>query len=545
MESGGQTIITQEDALLSDEDENNSKKEEVTSEDRQQQQLPQPPQPQVIASVVCQKKPGLKQKKEDVTAAGDNHQVLLERLEKELTEATSSAGAALVTGRGLSKNRPNNRNTAEQHSQDYHQWDDMTQAITESAAMPQPGAQVVPGIAHEGTDRVSSSPPPITALLPHQPAPPLAVSTDTMGGNIVERGSNPGQPLAFTTGAGTEFSTDIDNLDDDTGTMAVAVGVSQEEMEEEIRRQIMENAVVGTPIPTTDVLSEPKHMSLNQVTETTESTRFCDFSRRKIFCAAACIAILVLIGLGVGLAFSIPQIRSEGSTSHTSDTSDESTKDPAIQNTTITTSVESTKDPAIQNATITTVSYYWQSEMAPNDPIGGGEFSHFEEVGYTPSDESRIHKISQIKVYTSVACVTNNNCSLPTATVLSLVVSYTLKDCSIMTQTNGAYTEEGRVPAGTINLRSNQYVTRIEILVEDEFQRIAHMKICTIDEECYCPYGTSLDIEPTHVFQNDHEDGGVIHSFYGYSGSWLDNLGVYYETVIGEEGGIPEILRCV
>ena len=162
---------------------------------------------------------------------------------------------------------------------------------------------------------------------------------------------------------------------------------------------------------------------------------------------------------------------------------------------------------------------------SPSDiaPPGDPNFDHFIDFGYGPDDESNIRNISQIRIYTTVVCVTNNDCSLPTATVISLVTTYVLRDCSTSVKTNGAYTDGGRTPAGIVTLRSDQYINRIELFSE---RWITHIKICTTGGECFGPFGTNLEEEPNTIFE---EPGSVIKALFGFSGSWLDRIGVHFE----------------
>jgi hypothetical protein len=156
-------------------------------------------------------------------------------------------------------------------------------------------------------------------------------------------------------------------------------------------------------------------------------------------------------------------------------------------------------------------STYSQSVIAPPHPQN---FDHFVEFGFTTTDESNIHKISQIKVY-----AINQEPGI----VLSLVVTYILRDGTTSKKTHGAYTTQAwSTPAVTIDLNSDQHITQIELLTD---QFIAHMKICMSDGECFGPFGRRTSTEPNSIFK---EPGHVIHSFYGYSGAWVNALGVYY-----------------
>ena len=93
------------------------------------------------------------------------------------------------------------------------------------------------------------------------------------------------------------------------------------------------------------------------------------------------------------------------------------------------------------------------------------------------------------------------------------------------------------IPAGIINLKSDQYITRIKVLTE---RWPAHVTICIAspesEEECFGPYGDFLETEPNVVFE---QSGSKIHSFFGYSGSWLDRIGVYYEDRNGRD--LPQL----
>jgi hypothetical protein len=194
-----------------------------------------------------------------------------------------------------------------------------------------------------------------------------------------------------------------------------------------------------------------------------------------------------------------------------------------------------------ESPTVTEVFYYPKS---PVKPEGETNFDHLLFVGYTALDESNIDKITQIQIFTTVACVTNNDCSQPTKTVLSLVFTYLLLNGETKSITNGAYTEDGRVPDHIVNIQSDVFIYGIELLTETW---VTHLKICTTDGECFGPFGSSLEVEPNVIFSYDNNAtvgcvGGtnttttttsdgmmVIKAFYGFSGSWVDRLGVYYE----------------
>jgi Jacalin-like lectin domain len=330
----------------------------------------------------------------------------------------------------------------------------------------------------------------------------------------------------------------------DRSTVVVATAVTEEDMMAEIRRQMIKEAVVGEavtmPDPVLDALPPPPGKQAS-----VETRKICGF-RRKVKCFAAGLAIVVLIGIVAGVAFSF--------TSGSGSESDGTAPSPAYYNNH---SVSEETETAMSShlnmsgshpsasptppPTISPKNSYWRGVMAPNEQVGCCFFDHFEQLGFTVTDESNIHKIMQIKVFTTDVCVTDN-CS--TITVPSLVVTYMLKDCSTVTRTIGAYTEEdqGFIPAGIINLMSNEYITRIDVLEEKPslvaYFTIAYITICNSNKECFGPFGSSLDAEPTTVFEN--ELGGVIHSLYGYSGSWLDNLGVYYQN-FGDGGGMPNV----
>ncbi len=97
------------------------------------------------------------------------------------------------------------------------------------------------------------------------------------------------------------------------------------------------------------------------------------------------------------------------------------------------------------------------------------------------------------------------------------MTTYVLNDC-----TTSLYIGEEHSPQ-SIYLLSGVYITRIELFTETY---ITQMKICTSSGECHGPYGSSFESEPTTVFEKNNS---VIKAFYGYSGSWLDAKGVYYE----------------
>eukprot|EP00797_Seminavis_robusta_P021674 Sro33_g021340.2 (558) ;mRNA; f:56393-58066 len=331
--------------------------------------------------------------------------------------------------------------------------------------------------------------------------------------------------------------------DEEEPRLAVATALTQADLEDEIRRQIMEDAVVGVAVREVPVGSPP---SFEGKDESVQDKTLCGFPRRKVVYVALCIAIVVLIGIVLGLALSRSSDRNDESTqqSVSSQTisfpansnmpsempSDSPTRipshRPSSRPSTNPSSAPSTNpsssSPSMNPTALETVSYT-QSFLAPNRNANPN-FNHLERFGATPAGESSIHKISQIQVYATTVCVTNNDCSLPTATVLSLATTYVLTDCTTSRQTNGAYTGDGRSPKGVINLKSNQYITKIEMLTD---RWPIHIRICTSDNECFGPFGSSLDQEPNTFFESP--SGSVIHSFYGYSGSWLDHLGVYYE----------------
>jgi hypothetical protein len=169
-------------------------------------------------------------------------------------------------------------------------------------------------------------------------------------------------------------------------------------------------------------------------------------------------------------------------------------------------------------------SHYSQSFMAPNRTKN---FDHFELFGFTPSDKSQIHKISEIKVYYTDICFPNSNCSLVTGhgIILGLSVTYIQRDCTPFTIAIGEFTDADRTLVTIIILQRDQHITRIELYAEE--RGVAHMTICTSDDECFGPFGRFTEVEPDTIFE---EPGGVIHSFYGWAGYGLDNFGVYYEN---------------
>jgi Jacalin-like lectin domain len=165
---------------------------------------------------------------------------------------------------------------------------------------------------------------------------------------------------------------------------------------------------------------------------------------------------------------------------------------------------------------------YTQSIIVPNMTTN---FDHMQEFGYSPNNSSRMDKMSQIKVFRTDVCLGTNGTCAPTRLVLSLVVTYFLCDGSVFVKTQGAYTD--RNPFGTINFRNDTYITRIELSADEKY--IIGIKICTTNEGCYGPYGDLPELEPnTTIFEMPNS---TIKAFYGYSGSWVDALGVYYEPV--------------
>ncbi len=161
---------------------------------------------------------------------------------------------------------------------------------------------------------------------------------------------------------------------------------------------------------------------------------------------------------------------------------------------------------------------YTQSEIAPNS---NKTFDHLEFYGFLPTNQSNIDKIRQIRIYTNVICPSDDDCP---GTVISLVTTYVLNNCTITPETNGFLVESGNLEE-VINLQSDVYVTRIELFTQ---RFVTHMRICTSLNECYGPYGSMTDMPPTTVFEKENS---VIKALYGYSGSWLDAMGVYYEDV--------------
>jgi len=151
--------------------------------------------------------------------------------------------------------------------------------------------------------------------------------------------------------------------------------------------------------------------------------------------------------------------------------------------------------------------------------VGGGPFDHLQSFGYLQSDESRIDKITQLRVYVTNVCATNNDCNLPKAAVLSLAVSYGMNDCStIESRTQGAYTDGLYTPRATLNFPRGVYLTRMEFTSE-------YVTIC--DSTMHCTQiGPYNGTEPNMVFEMNNS---AIKAFHGMSGSWVDAVGVYYE----------------
>ena len=150
---------------------------------------------------------------------------------------------------------------------------------------------------------------------------------------------------------------------------------------------------------------------------------------------------------------------------------------------------------------------------------GGGPFDHLEEYGFMASGESFIDKITQLKVFITEVCATNNDCSLPTALVMTFSVSYAMHDCSINIRSQGAYTDGSFTPRATVNFPPSVYLTRIELDSE-------YVTICNSLGNC-TQVGPYNGTEPTMVFERNNS---AIKAFYGSSGSWVDAVGVYYET---------------
>jgi hypothetical protein len=166
---------------------------------------------------------------------------------------------------------------------------------------------------------------------------------------------------------------------------------------------------------------------------------------------------------------------------------------------------------------------YPQSIIVPNKTVN---FDHLQDFGYSPNNFSRMDKISQIQVFRTNVCLDGDTCK-STRLVLSLVITYFLCDGQVKVKTQGAYTGSDQTPLGTINFRSDTYITRIELSADETY--LIGMTICTLNEGCFGPYGDSPELQANMtIFEMSNS---TIKAFYGLSGSWVDALGVYYELV--------------
>ena len=146
-------------------------------------------------------------------------------------------------------------------------------------------------------------------------------------------------------------------------------------------------------------------------------------------------------------------------------------------------------------------------------------FDHLAEFDYLESGESLIDKITQIDVYVTDSVCVNYECTLPTASVLSLRVTYALLNCTTQSRTQGGYYTDGnRSRVQSMTFPPGVFLTAIEF----NFDYVA---IC--DSHGFCiAVGPYNGTEPSTVFV---QSNFVIKAFFGSSGSWLDKVGVTIE----------------
>ncbi len=290
--------------------------------------------------------------------------------------------------------------------------------------------------------------------------------------------------------------------------------------------------IIATIVPSAAAVSQPTSGSTAHVTHLLvadvgyvspatlairedDSERENGIARRKLMFVAKVGFVVIFVAIAVAIAVALENKRDASSTTNTS----QIFTPGASANLTDIGSTNPTNSPTTNPSDMLTASptgslfNYKRSNVYP---AYNPNFDHLKEHGFSASSQSMINKIREIQVFLIVGTKPSHG-SLP---AICLTTTYLLNDCTTLTETNGCV-DRNYTADGVIVLENDTYITSIELFNE---RYVSDMKICTSSGRCHGWYRSTTG--STVVF---NETDSVIKAFYGFSGLWLDALGVYYE----------------